>query len=192
MMSGKSEDEFGLNIAVPLKLACGTLIPNRLCKAAMTEALADDFGRPTEKLNTLYKHWSRGGAGLLITGNIQIDRRYIERPGNVCIDGPQDSEQREKLQSFAAAGKSFHGSLMFAQLSHGGRQSNGMVNMEPVGPGDVRLQLPKAVFGTPRPLTVEEIEEVISRFAAAAKVCFECGIDGVQIHSAHGYLLSSF
>lgn len=157
----------------------------------MTEALADDWGRPTERLCRLYSRWSEGGAGLLITGNIQIDRRYVERPGNVCIDGAQDEEQIEKLKAFARAAQQ-HGSKIFAQISHGGRQSNGMINMNPVGPGNVRLELPQMFFGTPTALSVDEIQDIKHRFISAAKVCKECGFDGIQIHSAHGYLLSSF
>lgn len=114
-------------LASPLTLACGVTIPNRLVKAAMTESLADEWGRSTDKLCNLYKVWSEGGSGLLITGNVQVDRRYIERPGNVCIDGPQDEKQLECLRQYAKAAQS-GGSKVFVQLGHAGRQSNGMVS----------------------------------------------------------------
>lgn len=175
----------------PITLACGVVIPNRLAKASMTESLSDEWGRATDKLCKLYEVWSAGGAGLLITGNVQVDRRYIERPGNVCIDGPQDEEQLRRLSAFAKAGQS-GGSKIFVQLAHAGRQSNGMVNMEPVGPGTVRLDMPTFAFGTPRALEAEELIDVKDRFVHAAKVCQEAGFDGIEIHSAHGYLLSSF
>lgn len=181
----------GMQITSSLRLPCGVTVPNRLCKSAMTESLADEWGRPTERLCRLYDRWSQGGAGLLITGNIQVDRRYVERPGNVCIDGTQDDAQLELLKAFAKSGQS-HGSLIFAQISHGGRQSNGMINMNPVGPGNIRLDLPQLFFGTPTPLSVDDIQNVKERFIYAATVCKSCGFDGVQIHSAHGYLLSSF
>jgi 2,4-dienoyl-CoA reductase-like NADH-dependent reductase (Old Yellow Enzyme family) len=157
----------------------------------MTEALADDWGRPTDQLCRLYSRWSQGGAGLLITGNIQVDRRYVERPGNVAIDGTQDEAQLAMLRAFAKSGQA-HGSKIFAQISHGGRQSNGMINMSPVAPGNIRLDLPQLFFGTPTALSVEDIYSIKERFIYAAKVCQLCGFDGVQIHSAHGYLLSSF
>jgi len=175
-----------------LELKCGTVLPNRLVKAAMTEALADNLGRPTSKLCNLYTSWSKGGAGTLITGNVQVDRRYVERPGNVCIDGEQSKESRRMFQKFAMAGQSHHGSKIIVQLSHAGRQSNGMVNMNPVGPGNIRIDVPKDMIGKPRALTEIEIQDVVSRMTNAAKFCKECGFDGVQIHSAHGYLLSSF
>lgn len=66
------------------------------------------------------------------------------------------------------------------------------MNMHPVGPGDVRLELPHVFFGNPRALSVHEIDDIKTKFVRAALVCQECGFDGVQIHSAHGYLLSSF
>ena len=74
-------------LAQPFRLPCGATLPNRLCKAAMTESIADPWLRATERHNTLYRRWSEGGAGLLLTGNVQIDRRVLERPGNVAIDG---------------------------------------------------------------------------------------------------------
>jgi 2,4-dienoyl-CoA reductase-like NADH-dependent reductase (Old Yellow Enzyme family) len=64
--------------------------------------------------------------------------------------------------------------------------------MEPVGPGNIRLDLPAFAFGNPRPLKVDELMEIKEKFVYAAKVCQETGFDGIQIHSAHGYLLSSF
>src|SRR5690606_11553526 len=88
-------------LADSLKLPCGALLKNRLAKAAMTEGLADPWNRATERHATLYRRWAEGGAGLLITGNVQVDRRHLERPGNVAIDGPQTDEQRAALTAFA-------------------------------------------------------------------------------------------
>lgn len=73
-------------LAAPLRLPCGATLPNRLCKAAMTEGLADPKQRATERHVRLYRAWSEGGVGLSITGNVMIDRHVIERPGNVAID----------------------------------------------------------------------------------------------------------
>ena len=77
-------------IADSLTLPCGAVLPNRLAKAAMTEGLADPQGRATPELERLYGLWADGGSGLLISGNVQIDRDHLERPGNVIIKGPQD------------------------------------------------------------------------------------------------------
>lgn len=179
-------------LGAPLTLRCGLVLPNRLAKAAMTEALADDWGRSTPALERLYELWSKGGAGLLLTGNVQVDRRYVERPGNVCVDGPQDAVGAAALAGLAKAAKS-GGSVAFAQISHAGRQSNGMVNLHPVGPGDAPMtEMPSGFFGDPRPLAAAEVAGVVDKFAAAAGACATAGFDGAQIHAAHGYLLSSF
>jgi 2,4-dienoyl-CoA reductase-like NADH-dependent reductase (Old Yellow Enzyme family) len=188
-----------VHIGSELKLPCGLTLPNRLCKAAMTEAMADHLNRPTPELCRLYERWSQGGTGLLITGNIMVDSRYLERPGNVCIDGPQDAQQLGMLTALANAGRA-KGSRIIAQLGHAGRQSHAWINLEPVGPGDVSLENPhglpsllaKGFFGKPRALSAPEVEEVVQRFGHAASVCQQCKFDGVQIHAAHGYLLSSF
>ena len=109
----------------------------------------------------------------------------------MCIDGPQDEEQLRLLTAFATASKK-HGSVVFVQIGHAGRQSNGMINMSPVGPGDIRIDLPSTHFGNPTALTSEDIDVVKQKFVDAAVVCKQCGFDGIQLHSAHGYLLSSF
>lgn len=188
-----------MNLADALTLRSGTILPNRLVKGAMTEALSDGLSRPTPELCRLYERWSLGGTGTLITGNVQVDRRYQERPGNVCIDGPQDAEQLQRLRTWAAAAQT-HGSKVFVQLSHAGRQTNGMINLKPVGPGDVPLARPHQMpgflaamfYGRPSAMSLEEVQGLPRRFADAAQVCKDCGFDGVQVHSAHGYLLSSF
>ena len=78
------------------------------------------------------------------------------------------------------------------QISHAGRQTPGDLNMKPVAPSDVGLKIPGRKYGTPKPLTKEEIEDVIERFIFTAKVAQDTGFTGIQIHSAHGYLMSEF
>ena len=182
-------------LAEPLYLPCGSVIQNRLCKAAMTEGIADEYNRATDGHFKLYKAWSEGGAGLLISGNIQIDRRYLERPGNIAIDGIQDKEQLKRLKSLAKAGTT-NGNHFWVQLSHAGRQSDARVNKYGVGPSAIKSQ---NIAGqkispsfTPRPLELNEISIIVQKFAESAKVLKETGFTGVQIHSAHGYLISSF
>ncbi len=179
------------DIATPLTLPCGARIRNRLCKAAMTEGLADAGNRATDRHVTLYRRWAQGGAGLLITGNVQVDRRYLERAGNIVIDGQQDPRQLGALEAMAAAGR-MRDTHLWMQLSHAGRQTPKLIATEPVGPSDIPLALPGGRFGRPRALRGEEIRDVIDRFAHAARVARQTGFTGVQIHSAHGYLLSEF
>ncbi len=175
----------------PLTLPCGVVLKNRICKAAMTEGLADAYNRATARHVTIYRRWAEGGAGVLLTGNVMVDRRYLERPGNVAIDGDQSSEQMQRLINFAKAATD-NGAHIWAQLSHAGRQSPKIVATEPVGPSAVEVALPGGQFGTPRALAEPEIEDVIARFVHAACVAKEAGFTGVQIHSAHGYLISEF
>jgi 2,4-dienoyl-CoA reductase-like NADH-dependent reductase (Old Yellow Enzyme family) len=178
----------------PLTLPCGATLPNRLCKAAMTEGLADARLRATARHEVLYRRWSEGGAGLLVTGNVQVDRRVLERPGNVAIDmtDPQTTspEARARLAAWARAATTT-GSALWMQISHAGRQSPRYVTAEPVGPSAVQLEL-LGNYARPRALTEAGILDVIERFAQAAVIARETGFSGVQVHSAHGYLLSSF
>jgi 2,4-dienoyl-CoA reductase-like NADH-dependent reductase (Old Yellow Enzyme family) len=73
-------------LATPLNLPCGATLSNRLAKAAMSEGLADADNHATPRLEALYRRWANSGAGLLFTGNFQVDRWHLERPGNVAVD----------------------------------------------------------------------------------------------------------
>jgi 2,4-dienoyl-CoA reductase-like NADH-dependent reductase (Old Yellow Enzyme family) len=176
-----------------LALPCGATLNNRLCKAAMTEGLADEHLRATERHVRLYRQWSEGGAGLLLTGNVMIDRYVLERPGNVAIDvaqGGDTTEARERLRRWAEAG-TVAGNHLWMQISHAGRQSPRYVTSKPVGPSPVQLEL-AGNHARPRALTEAEILDFIQRFARVAVVARETGFTGVQVHAAHGYLLSAF
>lgn len=178
----------------PLELPCGARLANRLCKAAMTEGLADALLRATPRHETLYRTWSAGGAGLLLTGNVQIDRSDLERPGNVAIDASEPAttspEARVRLAAWARAGTAA-GNHLWMQLSHAGRQSPRYVTRLPAAPSAVRLDL-LGNYATPRALREDEILELVRRFALAATIAREAGFTGVQVHGAHGYLVSSF
>ncbi|MBX2799150.1 MAG: NADH:flavin oxidoreductase/NADH oxidase family protein [Myxococcales bacterium] len=178
-------------LSTPLTLPCGATLPNRIAKAAMTEGLAEPDGSPSEALERLYGTWSDGGAGLLITGNVQIDANHLERAGNVVVDGPPDAARRKALARWAAAATR-GGNAAWVQLSHAGRQTQRPINPRPKAPSAKRLRIPGGMFGMPEPLSSEEIEELVGRFATAAKAVQEAGFTGVQVHAAHGYLLSQF
>ena len=180
-----------VDISDRLVLPCGVQIKNRICKGAMTEGLADEQNRATFKHVNLYDRWSSGGAGILLTGNVQVDHRYLERPGNVVIEGKQTNEQLSRLTSYAEAGTK-NNTHLWMQISHAGRQTPASVSETPVAPSDVQLQMPGAQFGKPRPLTHEEILDIIQRFSHCASIAKDTGFTGVQIHGAHGYLISEF
>lgn len=175
------------SLADPLVLPSGVRLPNRIAKAALSEALGDADNSPDDRIVTLYQRWAQGGFGLLITGNIMIDRAHLGEPGNIAI------EDDRALPQLTAWTKAAHdgGAVILAQLNHPGRQSNLLhLGHQPVAPSAVPLAMPGAA--TPRELTPAEIEEIIDRFATAAAVCEEAGFDGVELHAAHGYLITQF
>ena len=170
-----------------LLLPCGCTIKNRIIKAAMTEGIADKFDHPTAKHQTLYKTWAKGGAAVLITGNIMVDRRYLERAGNVVV------ENEIGLNQLTAWADATHegGAQLWAQISHPGRQCPRLVNTKPLSASEVQLKL-ISNFGKPKAATEADIQDVIQRFANTAKILQKAGFDGVQIHGAHGYFISQF
>lgn len=178
-----------ITLNTPLALANGSVLNNRIAKSAMSEALATMDNRVTDELIALYRRWGEGGTGLLITGNVMIDRRALGEPGNVVIE---DERDLDKLKAWAQAGQA-QGAQIWVQLNHPGRQSPKGLNRETVSASAVPFnKAMQAYFETPRALENEEIEDIIARFARAAAICRKAGFDGVQIHGAHGYLVSQF
>jgi 2,4-dienoyl-CoA reductase-like NADH-dependent reductase (Old Yellow Enzyme family) len=162
------------------------VLSNRFAKAALTEGLADADNNPTARHDTLYRRWSLGGAGLVITGNVQVDRRFLERPGNVVVD---EVVALEALKAYAKAG-TVAGNHLWMQINHPGRQTPLHVHASPLAPSAVPVALPG--FGRPVAMTEAAITETIARFGYAASVARAAGFTGVQIHAAHGYLISQF
>uniref|UniRef100_A0A915ATH5 Choline/carnitine acyltransferase domain-containing protein n=1 Tax=Parascaris univalens TaxID=6257 RepID=A0A915ATH5_PARUN len=180
----------------------GRTAKNRFLKAALSERLAQwdslkssSNGVPTERLINTYDKWGHGGWGIILTGNAIVDANHLEGAGNMIIEKSADSPwRREAFKKLANAAKS-DGALVMVQLSHGGRQTPIAINEHPFSASDVRLTggAMGANFGQPIPLTTEQIKtEVVEKFAYAAKFCADVGFDGVELHAAHGYLLSQF
>ena len=180
-------NDINLNTAFTLKN--GTVIKNRLFKSAMSEQLGTKDHNPTKGLATLYRTWAEGGLGLSITGNIMIDRTALGEPKNVVLDTQSDLEP---FKNWAKAG-SENGSHIWPQLNHPGKQIPNFITEEPVAPSAIALEngLEKG-FNKPRALTESEILDIIQKFATAAALSKKAGFTGVQIHGAHGYLVSQF
>ncbi|MBH2001971.1 MAG: NADH:flavin oxidoreductase/NADH oxidase family protein [Moraxellaceae bacterium] len=173
----------------PLRLACGISIPNRIAKSAMSEQLADRHGSPTTDLQQLYAAWARGGTGLLITGNVMIDHRAFVEPRNVVLEDERFL-QANKLWAQAAQA---NGSKIIMQINHPGRVAVLPLLKKPIAPSSVGLDLPAMnIIRVPRAMSEAEIYEQIQRFATTAALAIQAGFDGVQVHAAHGYLLSQF
>lgn len=172
-----------------LTLPNGSRLKNRLAKSAMSEALGTTDNHATDALVRLYGRWAAGGIGLLITGNAMIDRRALGEPNNVAIE---DDSDMPLLQRWAAAGQA-DGTQLWVQLNHPGRQSPKGLNAENVSPSAVPFSPAlQAFFAPPRALTEDEIVALIQRFARSAGIVKRAGFSGVQIHAAHGYLVSQF
>ncbi len=169
----------------PITLPCGLILPNRLGRAAMTEGLADSRNDPTDRHFRLYEANVVGGAGLILTGNAMVDRRHLERARNVVLDSASDAD---KLRRWAEAA----GPHSLVQISHPGRQTNRFVQSKPVSPSGGPAVNLAGLFAKPRALSAEEIAEVRTRFVDAGRIAVDAGFAGVQVHGAHGYLLSSF
>lgn len=171
----------------PLPLLCGQVLPNRIMKSALSEGLGTAAHAPDDRLVRLYRRWGAGGYGLIVTGNVMIDRTQLGEPGNVVID---DDRDLAALTRWAKAAKD-GGTPIWMQLNHPGRQANPLATRQrPVAPSAIASGVPG--LPTPRALTEAEIHDLIRRFADAARIAESAGFDGVQIHGAHGYLVSQF
>ncbi|WP_085297479.1 NADH:flavin oxidoreductase/NADH oxidase family protein [Cognaticolwellia mytili] len=171
------------------KLNNGVILPNRIMKSATSEQLGDKKRNPKPDLATLYETWSLGGAGLLVTGNIMVDRTAIGEPFNVVLDEESDLFQFVRWTQLGTV----KGNQLWAQLNHPGKQSPNVLSKVPVAPSAISLEgdIAKA-FNTPKALSDDEINQIIKRFATSARLAKKVGFTGVQIHGAHGYLVNQF
>lgn len=179
-----------MNVFDPLSLPNGSVIPNRIAKAAMEENMADAHHAPSAQLMRLYEAWAQGGAGLLITGNVMVDSRAMTGPGGVVLENDQ---HLEAFRQWARIGRA-HGAQCWLQINHPGRQMRANLGQPTWAPSAVPLALGSMSkhFATPHAMTQAVIEDVIERFARTAQLAERAGFTGVEIHAAHGYLLSQF
>jgi len=164
----------------PFTLPCGVTIPNRIVKSAMSENNADSEGKPSDRIIKLYETWGKGGAGVLISGNVMIDAKALGEEHNVVIE---DEKYLPELTRWATECQK-NGSHLWMQINHPGRQAP-KFNKEVVSPSNVTLTIMKGMFKEPRPLKEAEIWELIEGFGRTALVAKKAGFKGVQIHGAH-------
>ncbi|MFB6841287.1 NADH:flavin oxidoreductase/NADH oxidase family protein [Streptomyces sp. NPDC056361] len=174
----------------PLLLRSGQVLKNRIAKAAMEENMASDGQLPGEQLYTLYRRWAAGGTGLLITGNVMVHAEALTAPSGVVLD------QHSPLKPFVdwvKAAKS-GGAAIWMQINHPGRQVASDMPGVVWGPSDVGVSMGRhsSRFGRPTAMTSQQIDDTVTRFAVTAHRAEKAGFDGVEIHAAHGYLLSQF
>ena len=174
----------------PLELPNGVVIPNRLCKAAMEENLCDEGQIPGDRLFELYRRWAEGGVGLTLTGNVMVAPDAMTGPGGVVLQAETDLAP---FSQWAKAGTPPGGQL-WMQINHPGRQVYEAMGETALSPSDVALDMGNLskLFAQPRAMTEAEIETLIERFATTSQKAESAGFTGVQVHAAHGYLISQF
>ncbi|MFJ9344843.1 NADH:flavin oxidoreductase/NADH oxidase family protein [Streptomyces sp. NPDC101733] len=180
-----------MHLSTPLVLRNGSRIANRIAKAAMEESLARQPGQsPGPEIEQLYRSWARGGSGLIITGNVMVDRRALTSPGTIVLDADTDLAPFRRWAE--AAGSA--GGQVWMQINHPGRQVRSYLPGVAWAPSDIGVSLGKhtSAFARPTAMTEADILATIGRFATTARLAEESGFHGVQIHAAHGYLLSQF
>ncbi|KAH7014162.1 NADH:flavin oxidoreductase/NADH oxidase [Microdochium trichocladiopsis] len=193
-----------LHINKPFTFPNGSTIRNRLVKSAMAEGYMEPDCLPGDGLITNYSRWAQGGWGMLITGNYMIDPKGMSFPGMLLVNNDTVSREVQvaKLKAFASAARA-NGTKIIAQLCHPGRAGilipgRGGKNIAPspirisFGDGFIARALAALMTGTPREMTREDIDNIVGKFASAARLMAEAGFDGVELHGAHGYLISQF
>ncbi|MFK0251472.1 NADH:flavin oxidoreductase [Amycolatopsis azurea] len=178
-----------VNLSDRLSLPCGAILSNRIAKAGMSEQLAARDGAPTDELRRLYATWARSGAGLLITGNVMINRDGLVEPRNVILD---DDRHLNKFKTWADTVHAGGPAAVWMQINHPGRVATVPFTRRPVAPSANREPVPGYNLRKPRELTASRIQELVRSYARTAELAVAAGFDGVQIHAGHGYLLSQF
>ena len=178
-----------------LQLPNGTNLPNRICKAAMEENMAGPGQLPSEELINVYKVWVEGGVGLILSGNVMVAPDALTGPGGVVLQkGTLDDPKAKALfEKWAKVGKAGIGQF-WLQISHPGRQVFASQGTQPVSASATKVSMPGAekMFVAARALSGEEVQDMITRFADTAEAAEQAGFEGVEIHAAHGYLVSQF
>ncbi|KAG0214803.1 hypothetical protein B0O80DRAFT_496818 [Mortierella sp. GBAus27b] len=188
-----AEDQALLSQPLTLPFS-GKVVKNRFCKAALSECLARPDGQIDEnrlkRFVHLYDAWASGGSGLILTGNFMVDRTMREMERNVAITDERDLDRLKVLAETVQK----HGATIIAQISHPGRQSHGHLTKEPVAPSAIPISNfhPFMTFNPPRALTTKETKDLVQSFVTTSVVLHKAGFDGVELHGAHGYLISQF
>lgn len=150
---------------------------------------------PSQSLLKLYQTWAAGGVGLILSGNVMVSPDALTGPGGVVLtrETLEDPDAVQMFEGWAAAGKSGEGQF-WLQINHPGRQVFASQGTEIVSASATKVNMRGAetMFETARALKGDEIKRLITRFADTAAAAETLGFDGVQIHGAHGYLVSQF
>lgn len=166
----------------PLRLPCGATLKNRIAKSAMSDSLGDGTGHPSAEQIRLYRRWAGGGAAVSIIGEVQGSAGYAEKPGNLVLDEAADLDRFRELARQGGE----NDCRLWLQLGHAGALAYGPTS-RPKGPS--ALDLPGLRCGE---MTTAEIQGLPAAFTKTARLAQRAGFGGVQVHAAHGFLLSQF
>lgn len=173
-----------------ITLRSGLNLKNRIVKAAMEENMGNAELLPDERLIRLYRSWSEGNVGLILTGNVMVDNTAMTGPSGIALTSEKGLESFSKLSGAAKS----NGNSVVMQINHPGRQVFKSLGTLSYSASDVELQLGKhsKLFAKPIPMSENHIQSLIAKFINTAQLAQRAGFDGVQVHAAHGYLLSQF
>ena len=163
-------------------------LKNRIVMPAMGCSLAEHSGEPGPRMIKYYADRARGGAGLIITEITRIDNDTgVGTPNQLAVTDPFVVGQLSRLAEAVHA----YDTKLFVQLHHPGNQTPSRLigGKQPVSASDVTC---KVIGEQPRALTTEEVKGLVKKFVVGAVLCQKAGVDGVEIHGAHGYLVSQF
>ncbi|MEP1215885.1 MAG: hypothetical protein ABJM11_07825 [Marinobacter sp.] len=161
-------------------------VKNRFLFPALTTNFGAADGSVTDELCTYFRMRAEGGFGLLVSENLGVHPSGRVMPNMVMAE----SDSRiQGLRNLAKAGQQ-NGAVVFAQLSHAGRQTRSKITgMSLVAPSAIPCPLNREM---PRELKIDEISELEQAYIDAAARAAEAGFDGVEVHAAHGYLVAAF
>ena len=164
----------------------GVTVPNRFVRSATQDYMASETGEATDRQVELYSRLAEGEVGLIISGHAYVRKEGQASPRQLAVS---DDRYVGGLGRLAAAVHRFP-SRVFLQIAHAGRQTKeSLCRCTPVSASAVYDPVSKVM---PRELGAGEVEALVTAFVQAARRAREAGFDGVQLHVAHGYLLSSF
>jgi len=178
----KTEQQYRDPLFEPLQLLCGRTLQNRIVKSAMSDSLGDGAGNPTDAQMRLYERWALSGVAASIIGEVQNTPLFAEKPGNLVLDVDSDQTKFRKLAEIGSTGDA----QLWLQLGHAGAMAYPPIST-PKGPSAIDISGLSCTA-----MSINEIHDLPAEFARTAVLAQSLGFGGVQIHAAHGFLLSQF
>ncbi|SMR50250.1 unnamed protein product [Zymoseptoria tritici ST99CH_3D1] len=173
----------------------GSVLKNRIAKAAMQEGMANVaiHNQPSDAIVRLYEAWGTGGSGLILSGHVMLDPTALSSPGDILLAEDSGAFNEQLWRRWIATTQK-DGAQFWFQVNHPGRQVQKGSGFPTYAPSEVALNMGamSSAFEKPRAMTEDHIQDIIRRFTWTARKAEQLGASGVEIHAAHGYLISQF